>query len=79
MRKELPAYCDEEGVSYVNLDGAFGLDEEEIKRAIEAMHRQGQKAGWYLNPCNWFPALGMAPAEGTDITMGELFLRDDRG
>lgn len=79
MREELPAYCDEEGVSYVNLDGAFGLDEEEIRRTVEQMHQRGQKAGWYLNPCNWFPALAMVPAEGTEVTMGDLFLRDHQG
>lgn len=79
MREELADYCGREQISYVNLDGAFGLDEEEIKTSVEKMHEMGQKAGWYLNPCNWFPALSMMPAEGTDVTMGDLFLRDERG
>ena len=79
MKTELPNYCDTDGVAYVNLDGAFGLDEEEIKKSIEKMHEQGQKAGWYLNPCNWFPALAMMPAEGTQVTMGDLFLKDSKG
>lgn len=79
MREELPNYCDEDGVTYVNLDGAFGLDEKRIAEVIERLHARGQKAGWYANPCNWFPAGGKMPAEGTDVTMGELFLRDHQG
>lgn len=79
MKKELPAYCDEEGVTYVNLDGAFGLDEEEIKRTVTKFHERGQKAGWYANPCNWFAAGADMPAEGTELTMGDLFLKDERG
>ena len=79
MREELPNYCDEDGVTYVNLDGAFGLDEREIAKTIEKLHARGQKAGWYANPCNWFPAGGKMPAEGTDVTMGDLFLKDDQG
>ena len=58
MKEELPNYCDEDGVTYVNLDGAFGLDSKEIKRTIDMLHERGQKAGWYANPCNWFPAGG---------------------
>lgn len=79
MKNELPAYCDDEGVTYVNLDGAFGLDEEEIKATIVKLHERGQKAGWYANPCNWFPAGDEMPAEGTELTLGDLFLRDEQG
>lgn len=61
MKEELPEYCDEDGVTYVNLDGAFGLDSKEIKRTIDMLHERGQKAGWYANPCNWFPAGGDMP------------------
>lgn len=61
MKEELPNYCDEDGVTYVNLDGAFGLDQAEIKRTIDMLHARGQKAGWYANPCNWFPAGGDMP------------------
>lgn len=79
MKEELPEYCDDRGVTYVNLDGAFGLDEEEIKATIAKLHERGQKAGWYANPCNWFAAGADMPAEGTERTIGELFLKDDRG
>lgn len=79
MRTELPEFCDEEGVVYVNLDGAFGLDEDEIRETVERMHGKGQKAGWYLNPCNWFAAGGAMGAEGTDVTMEDLFLKDLSG
>lgn len=90
MKEELPDYCDGDGVTYVNLDGAFGLDQEEIKSTIDALHARGQKAGWYANPCNWFPAGGDMPisyfvamdevrSEEPEIRIGDLFLRDHQG
>lgn len=90
MRGELPDYCGEDGVTYVNLDGAFGLDQEEIRRTIERLHGRGQKAGWYASPCNWFEAGRDMPigyfasadealSEEMNTKIGELFLRDERG
>lgn len=93
MKEELPDYCDEDGVTYVNLDGAFGLDSREIKRTIENLHARGQKAGWYANPCNWFPAGGDMPVNlvvgageavseeilDVDGNIGDLFLKDHQG
>ena len=75
----IPEFRDEEGAAYINLDGAVGLDHEVIREEIQSLHRRGLKAGWYANPCNWFPAASMIPASGTDVTMGDLFLRDERG
>lgn len=79
IKEQLPEFCGEDGTAYINLDGAFGLDEEEIKKTIENMHKNGQKAGWYANPCNWFADGGELCAEGTDIKMKDLFLRDYTG
>lgn len=93
MKEELPDYCDEDGVTYVNLDGAFGLDSREIKRTIDNLHARGQKAGWYANPCNWFPAGGDMPVNlvvgageavpeeilDVDGNIGDLFLKDHQG
>ncbi|MDO4292449.1 MAG: hypothetical protein Q4C65_04365 [Eubacteriales bacterium] len=79
MAQELPNYCDEDGVSYVNLDGAVGLDMEEIRRSIEQIHARGQKAGWYAAPCNCRPQLGNLPVKGTGLKVSDLFLRDGQG
>lgn len=79
MHEELPNYCDEDGVSYVNLDGAFGLDEERIREIIGEIHARGQKAGWYAAPCNCPAALVDFPLKGTKYTLRELLLKDEAG
>lgn len=79
MHEELPGYCDEDGVSYVNLDGAFGLDHERIREIIGQIHARGQKAGWYAAPCNCPAALGEFPVKGTKLKLKDLFLKDERG
>lgn len=79
MHDELPNYCDEEGVSYVNLDGAFGLDYERIREIIGEIHARGQKAGWYAAPCNCPAALAELPVKGTDLRVKDLFLKDFDG
>lgn len=79
IRTALPNFCGEPGETFINLDGALGLDEQKIRQIIEELHKKGQKAGWYAIPCNWFAALGDFPARGTNVTMKDLFLRDDAG
>lgn len=79
MKEELPNYADEDGVSYVNLDGAFGLDHERIRDIIGQIHSRGQKAGWYAAPCNCPAVLGDLPLKGTDLLIGDLFLKDASG
>ena len=79
MHDELPHYCDEDGVSYVNLDGAFGLDQERIRQIIGEIHARGQKAGWYAAPCNCPAALSELPVKGTDLKVRDLFLKDFSG
>ena len=79
MHDALPNYCDEEGVSYVNLDGAFGLDQNRIREIIDEIHARGQKAGWYAAPCNCPAALADLPVKGTDLRVKDLFLKDFDG
>lgn len=79
MHDKLPNYCDEEGVSYVNLDGAFGLDYDRIREIIGEIHARGQKAGWYAAPCNCPAALAELPVKGTDLKVKDLFLKDFDG
>ena len=79
MHESLPNYCDEDGVSYVNLDGAFGLDYDRIREIIGEIHARGQKAGWYAAPCNCPAALAELPVKGTDLKVKDLFLKDYEG
>lgn len=79
MKESLPHYADADGVTYVNLDGAFGLDHERIREIIEEIHARGQKAGWYAAPCNCPAALADFPLKGTGFTVRDLFLKDDAG
>lgn len=79
MKEELPNYADQDGVTYVNLDGAFGLDHERIRSIIGEIHARGQKAGWYAAPCNCPPRLGNLPLKGTDLMVRDLFLKDEDG
>lgn len=73
------------GVTYVNFD-AFGsnLTDEELRRAVEHVHRNGQKAGTYWTPFTYWgkpEEAGNRIVEGTDgqFTYRDLLLRDDRG
>ena len=77
IRTAWPNFCGEQGETFINLDGALGLDEQKIRQIIEELHKKGQKAGWYAIPCNWFATLGDIPAQGTNVKMKDLFLRDD--
>jgi len=76
IHEELTEYRGEDDVVYVNLDGAFGLDHDEVRATVERLHARGQKAGWYAAPCGGFPGLESRPVVGTDFVMGDLFLRD---
>lgn len=79
IKEELPNYADQDGVSYINLDGAFGLDNERIKSVIQELHARGQKAGWYAAPCCWIPMLGDYAIEGTEYVMSDLYMKDHEG
>ncbi|MBB6730162.1 alpha-galactosidase [Cohnella zeiphila] len=73
------------GVTYVNFD-AFGsnLTAEERRRAVDHVHRNGQKAGTYWTPFTYWgkpEEAGDRVVEGTDgrYRYSDLLLRDEAG
>ncbi len=80
MYEELPEFGDEDHVVYINIDGAAGLDEEELKRIVKKLHDRGQKAGWYCGPCLSHRAFGKyMTIKGTDTPLSEIYLKDKMG
>ena len=79
IRDELPHFADEEGVSYINLDACFGMSHKEIRRIVEKLHSQGQKAGWYGAPCILMEPMALLPIPGTLTPLKALLLEDDKG
>lgn len=79
FREEIPNFCDDEGVSYINLDGTFGKSRKEIRRIVAELHAKGQKAGWYAAPCNAISVMGMLPIPGTLTPLKKIILKDYRG
>ena len=77
----LPAFHDEHGVTYINLDGNFGLDQNRIRRMVDSFHARGQKTGTYCAPFIAHPRLGLDRVidEETGTTMRDLLLCDEMG
>lgn len=73
IKEELPEFCNEDGVSYINLDGCFGMSRKEIRRIVTELHDRGQKAGWYASPCIAMSFMSKLPP------FNALILKDDRG
>ncbi len=65
IKNELPNYCDEDGVTYINLDATFGLDKGKLKKAIDHLHKQGQKVGTYIAPLCHMEIMNMLPLKGS--------------
>ena len=40
IRTALPNFCGEPGETFINLDGALGLDEQKIRQIIEELHQK---------------------------------------
>ena len=78
---ELPSFHDEQGATYINLDGSFGLDQARIAQMVKAFHARGQKVGTYCAPFVGHPKLGLDrvidPDSGT--TLRDLLLCDAQG
>ena len=55
----LPSFHGENGTTYINLDGAFGLNQERVRQMTEAFHARGQKVGTYAAPFVGHPKLGL--------------------
>lgn len=80
MHDELPEFGDEEGVTYVNMDGAFGMDLDRMKEIICEIHARGQKAGWYMGPCIAHRRLEQfMKLKGSDMPMSTIYLCDYAG
>lgn len=79
IKNELPEFCDEDGVSFINLDAAFGLGNDKIKKTVDELHKRGQKAGWYCAPMSAPTFIPFVPASGTLTPLSKFFLCDYSG
>ena len=80
--EELPEFCDEDGVTFINIDGArFNADEmDELRAYVKKAHARGQKVGWYAAPCISHRAFGnFMKIAGTDTPISEIYLKDFDG
>lgn len=78
---EIPSFHDAQGLTYINLDGHFGLDQNRIRRMVDDFHARGQKVGTYCAPFIAHPRLGLDRVldEESGATMQDLLLCDDQG
>ncbi len=80
IHEELPEFCDEDGVTFINIDGARIQEMDELKAYVDTLHSRGQKAGWYCAPCISHRAFGdYMKIAGTDIPISKIFLKDFDG
>ena len=78
--EELPAFCDSNGSSYINLDANFFLNKKELKAAVEEIHGRGQLAGSYMAPLIAHDLIGMIPLRGSaGKTMKSVTMKDKDG
>ena len=79
--QELQVFRDDEGVQYINLDAAFGLDAQKRKALVQKLHERGQKCGTYGGPFLYFPQrdenLEVPGSQG--VKFSEMTLRDAEG
>lgn len=81
IHEELKSFGDEDGVTYINLDATFGLDETKIREMVDAFHARGQKCGTYAAPFVGHKMLGLDRKllGSSGLTMGDLLLKDEHG
>lgn len=80
IKEETPNFCDNNGVTYINLDANFFLSKKELRNAIKEMHERGQKAGSYMAPLISHSLLGMIPLRGSaGKTMKSIAMKDSEG
>ena len=80
IHDELTEFCDEDGVTFINIDAARIEEMDELRAYVDTLHARGQKAGWYCGPCISHRAFGQfAKVAGTDIPLSEIFLKDFDG
>ena len=80
IHDELPEFCDEDGVTFINIDAARIQEMDELRAYVDTLHARGQKAGWYCGPCISHRVFGnFMKIAGTDIPISEIFLKDFDG
>ncbi|MDD5899087.1 MAG: hypothetical protein PUE14_11450 [Clostridia bacterium] len=81
IHEELKSFGDEDGVTYINLDATFGLDENEMRKMVDAFHARGQKCGTYAAPFVGHRRLGLDHKllGNSGLTFADLLLRDEEG
>lgn len=77
---ELPEFHGADGVTYVNLDAAFGLDAAKRVELVRRFHARGQKCGTYGGPFLFHRMLGdqIIPGSG-GVKFSDIVLKDDSG
>ena len=81
IHDELKSFGDEDGVTYINLDATFGLDEDKIREMVKAFHARGQKCGTYAAPFVGHRRLGLDRKllGNSGLTFADLLLKDEHG
>ncbi len=77
-----PRGFENDGTTYVNLDGGWTqMKEEEVISAAKHVHAQGQKAGIYFTPFSYWSDDFTRPVEGTNgkYHYSDILLRDSKG
>ena len=80
FQNELPDFHTEENTVFINLDAVFGLDEKELKDAIDLLHKRGQKVGTYSAPLIHLPYSDNIPLLGNpDMKRKDIVLKQPDG
>lgn len=81
IQDQLPSFCDEEKVTYINLDANFMLDKEKMRQIVADLHSRGQKAGNYMAPLLALEGADLiTPLKGsTGSTYQDIIMRNDKG
>lgn len=81
IHEELKSFGDEDGVTYINLDATFGLDESKMREMVDAFHARGQKCGTYAAPFVGHRRLGLERKllGNSGLTFGDLLMKDEKG
>lgn len=79
--EQLPNFCDDEKVTYINLDANFMLDKKKMRQIVDALHARGQKAGNYMAPLLALEGVEpFMPLKGSfGKTYRDIIMRDEKG
>jgi hypothetical protein len=75
-------FCDDRGRVCINIDGNR-LSADELRKAADYIHHNGQLAGYYLSPFVCWPSADenplVQPVDRTGLTFSQIALRDEQG